>query len=64
VEVRTSGSVWVPALVVTGEMASTTSGNEYVGVGSGWTISRAEEGKTWRWVYRDLSGYVPPGGGK
>jgi hypothetical protein len=25
-------------------------------------VYQDQEGRTWRWVYRDLSGYVPPGG--
>ena len=36
-------------------------GDCYVYAGP-FVLLRSREGKTWRWVYRDLSGYVPPGG--
>jgi hypothetical protein len=58
VEVRPSGEDWIPAMVTTGL-------TQFGGVVAGlWQILPHEEGRGWRWVYRDLSGYVPPGGGQ
>jgi Lar family restriction alleviation protein len=67
---------WPPRI---GEIVEVSMGNEWVPVmvtsGPWWdrdwrvqsafrAINKRDEGRGWRWVYRDLSGYVPPGGGQ
>ena len=63
VEARCVNGVWTQAMVISGVVRHPKSGNEYVltAVGVAW---RTDESRSWRWVYRDLRGYVPPGGGQ
>lgn len=56
-----AGTQWVQHMV-TGAPERYASGPvEYCRCGDR-VISSDGEGKSWRWVYRDLSGYAPPGG--
>jgi len=59
--IRTSRDpeVWLPVMVTSGPVGEFSG--ERVESG-GRALHRDLEGKQWRWVYRDLSGYVPPGG--
>jgi hypothetical protein len=62
VEVR-CGDEWVPSMVTSGPWGTEDNRGARC-LSGGDTIYRDREGKDWRWVYRDLSGYVPPGGGQ
>lgn len=60
VEVLHNGH-WVQGMVTSAPRTRRKEVAEFVEC-SMWTLGRNKEGIEWRWVYRDLSDYVPPGG--
>lgn len=54
-----SAAAFVPAEVLSGPCEYEGGEGVLTAFGIMW---REEEGRSWRWVYRDLSDYTPPGG--